>query len=218
MYKVWDLKETVGGTHGRRSWPPERDRVGDAGAGVATASRMHTTSRQLQNARVAESLSMLQEDALVGLMFDDFEANEGQFLDYDKVQKYAVSIQTEFDICDALDSKPVEPEDAWVPSDDWITSMCHAFVDARRLEEEKRRRDAFGGPKREYDPKNPHVRPGVRHKPRPVSPAPKHMAVKAAKLANQRAVARATEGARPKSPKKLLKVDNAEQTPPRSAS
>jgi hypothetical protein len=168
---------------------------------------MHTTSRQLQNARVAESLSMSQEDALVSLMFDDFDDNDGEFLDYDKVQKYAVSIQTELDICDALDSKPVEPEDAWVPSDDWITSMCHAFTDARRIEAEKARATAFGGEKREYDPKNPHGKPGARAKPRATSPAPKHMAVKANKLARQRAALLAKEGPRSKSPKKGKRVD-----------
>lgn len=50
----------------------------------------------------------------------------------------------------------VTEDEAWEPDDDWITNMCHAFIDARDQEARKTKNRAFGGPRVEYDPKNPH--------------------------------------------------------------
>jgi len=161
---------------------------------TVAGDHMETSIKRQNGSRVADGLSLLQEDALVGLMFDDFEATQGQSLDYDKVKRYAVSIQTDPEICDALDVEPIEVvEDAWEPDDDWITNMCHAFTDARRNEAKKKERTAFGGSRVEYDPKNPYGGRGGGSGgggvARSMSPAPRAMQAKAGRLASQRAAA-----------------------------
>ena len=42
---------------------------------------------------MVEALSPLQEDALVGLMFEEFGKNRYTFLDYDKVKRHAFQLQ-----------------------------------------------------------------------------------------------------------------------------
>ena len=54
----------------------------------------------------------------------DFNRNRMRSLDYDKVRRFAFSIQTEPSICVALDAEPCGEGEAWEPQDEWITSMC----------------------------------------------------------------------------------------------
>lgn len=103
--------------------------------------------------RCAQNLNLLQEDALIGLMWEDFNKNDMKHLDYDKVRRFAVSIQTDGEICGRLDAEAVAEEQAWEPPDAWITDMCLAFINAAKEEKKKERESAFGGPKFEYDPK-----------------------------------------------------------------
>ena len=154
---------------------------------------METTIKRQLASRVAHNLSLLQEDALVGLMFDDFESTDGTSLDYDKVKEHAVSIQTDAEICIAFDMDPIEETEAWVPTDDWITHMCHAFTDARRAEAKKKAQTAFGGPRDEYNAKNPHSKRGPSNSTRHASPAPRAMVAKASRLAAGRTAAAAAK-------------------------
>ena len=79
---------------------------------------MDTTHRRKHASRVLPgTISVLQEDALIGLMYEDFGRNRFKSLDYNKVRRFALSIQTHPAICSALDSEPVEPAEAWEPPD-----------------------------------------------------------------------------------------------------
>ena len=82
------------------------------------------------NRRVAGALTLEQEEALIGLMYDNFMAHESQSLDYDRVVRCAVTIQCDPDVCKALGAPVVTAEEAWIPDDAWITDMCFAFTDA----------------------------------------------------------------------------------------
>lgn len=135
--------------------------------------------------RCAQNLNLMQEDALVGLMYEDFGKNDMKHLDYDKVRRFAVSIQTDPEICDRLDCETVSEEQAWSPPDVWITDMCMAFINAAKEEKKREREAAFGGPKFEYDPKNPHAR-GSTHRNGPKAPASPYNA-KAGRLQSSRA-------------------------------
>jgi len=119
--------------------------------------------------RCAQNLNLLQEDALIGLMWEDFNKNDMKHLDYDKVRRFAVSIQNDGEICGRLDAEAVAEEQAWEPPDAWITDMCLAFINAAKEEKKKERESAFGGPKFEYDPKNPHARGGTQRGPKPLA-------------------------------------------------
>ena len=135
---------------------------------------MNTTTRRKQESRVlAESgLSLLQEDALIGLMYEDFNRNRMRSLDYDKVRRFAFSIQTEPSICVSLDAEPCGEGEAWEPQDEWITSMCQAFINAAADEKkakQQERQSAFGGGRDAYDPKNPHRRAGSATAKRPAT-------------------------------------------------
>ena len=84
-----------------------------------------------------EDLSDTQEEALIGLMFDDFVvAHRMKSLDYDKVRRFAMTIQQDPAVCSTLATPPLPGDElVWVPSDDWITDKCLTF---KRHEEEKR--------------------------------------------------------------------------------
>ena len=79
-------------------------------------------------------MSALQEEALIGLMFDDFVTkNRMKSLDYDKVRRFARTIQTEDALCRTLDAAPVPSDEIlWLPDDQWITEMCLKFRDAEQ--------------------------------------------------------------------------------------
>jgi len=118
---------------------------------------MNTTHRNAKDTRVTRALSLMQEEALVGLMYEEFGGrNNYKSLDYDKIRRFATSIQTDPVVCESLEAMLVTEDEAWEPDDDWITNMCHAFIDARDQEARKTKNRAFGGPRVEYDPKNPH--------------------------------------------------------------
>jgi hypothetical protein len=74
---------------------------------------------------------------LIGLMFDDFVvAHRMKSLDYDKVRRFAMTIQQDPAVCSTLATPPLPGDElVWVPSDDWITDKCLTF---KRHEEEKR--------------------------------------------------------------------------------
>ena len=111
------------------------------------ARAMNTAIRQNRNDRVAQNLSLMQEDALIGLMFEEFGKNDMKHLDYDKVRRFAVSLQTDPAICERLDCEAIAEDLAWSPPDVWITDMCMAFLNAKKEEQKKARDSAFGGPK-----------------------------------------------------------------------
>ena len=107
-------------------------------------------------------------------------------LDYDKVRRFAISIQTDPEICDRLDAAPVSEQQAWEPPDAWITDMCMAFINAAKEEKKKERESAFGGPRYDYDPKNPHARGSTQRGSGPKPPASPYNA-KAGRLQSSRA-------------------------------
>jgi hypothetical protein len=116
----------------------------------------HEADRNETALRVADGLNELQEDALVGLMWEEFGRSKGNKLEHDKVKRFALQIQADPQVCAALDAQPVAPSAAWMPSDAWISDMTRAFKNARAEEKKKERDMAFGGPReRDYDPKNP---------------------------------------------------------------
>merc|ERR1719453_785958 len=52
-----------------------------------------------------------------------------QSLDYDRVVRCAVTIQTDADVCKVLsNSTPCSLDECWIPDDAWITDMCFAFT------------------------------------------------------------------------------------------
>ena len=68
--------------------------------------------------RVAGSLSVDQEEVLIAMMFDDFMSTGMQSLDYDRVVRCAVTIQTDGDVCNVLSgSAPVPLDECWIPDD-----------------------------------------------------------------------------------------------------
>jgi len=82
------------------------------------------------NRRVAGALTLEQEEALIGLMYDNFQMNDCQSLDYDRVVRCALTLQCDPEVCKALGAPCVPMEQAWLPEDAWITDMCFAFTDA----------------------------------------------------------------------------------------
>ena len=73
---------------------------------------------------------------MIGLMFDDFvTANRMRSLDYDKVRRFAKTIQTDDGVCRTLGTQPCPADELiWQPDDDWITQMCFKF---KAAEDEK---------------------------------------------------------------------------------
>ena len=105
-------------------------------------------------------LEPMQEDALVGLMYEEFGASGNKHLDYDKVRRFAFQLQTDPLICQSMDTEPRGEGECWEPNDTFITEMCKGFVAHARQQMAKERSGAFGGGREvEYDPKNPHARP-----------------------------------------------------------
>jgi len=79
--------------------------------------------------RVASDLSVLQEEALIGLIYEQFVVeNDCKSMDYDKVKRFALTIQMDEEVCATLCTAPVPTEaECWIPEDDWLTDMCKAF-------------------------------------------------------------------------------------------
>ena len=82
------------------------------------------------NRRVAGALTLEQEEALLGLMYDHFQMSDSQTLDLETVMRCALTLQCDPDVCKALGAQPVPMEEAWLPEQDWVTDMCFAFTDA----------------------------------------------------------------------------------------
>jgi hypothetical protein len=82
------------------------------------------------NRRVAGALTLEQEEALLGLMYDHFQMCDSQTLDLETVMRCALTLQCDPDVCKALGAQPVPMEEAWLPEQDWVTDMCFAFTDA----------------------------------------------------------------------------------------
>ena len=117
---------------------------------------MNTTHRRAKESRCASELAPLQEDALIGLMFDNFAANKYKHLDYDKVRHYAFELQTDEVICASMDTTACGEGEVWLPPDEWITDMCRAFLAHSKEQSAKDKSSAFGGGREtDYDPKNP---------------------------------------------------------------
>ena len=68
-----------------------------------------------------------QEEALIGLMYNEFMANDAMHLDYEKVGRFAMTIQTDEAVCSALGLAVVAEEGVWHPTAEWITAKCLAF-------------------------------------------------------------------------------------------
>lgn len=85
------------------------------------------------NRRVAPALSLEQEEALIGLMFDNWMQHQCTTLDYDHVMRCAITLQCNPEVVKAVSkgaTAPVPLEQAWRPDDGWITDMAFAFNDA----------------------------------------------------------------------------------------
>ena len=110
---------------------PERREPRAGGAQDTSRSTCSTTrseyGRRDPSKRVAGRLGLDQEEVLIALMFDDFMATGMQSLDYDRVVRNAVTIQSDPDVCKVLGLSPMPIDECWVPPDDWITDMCFAF-------------------------------------------------------------------------------------------
>jgi hypothetical protein len=94
-----------------------------AGLSGADTSRsgMSTTrsayGRKDPSKRVAGALGVDQEEVLIALMFDDFMASGMKSLDYDRVVRNAVTIQSDPDVCGVLHATPVAVDECWIPED-----------------------------------------------------------------------------------------------------
>mmetsp|Transcript_15350 Transcript_15350/g.30813 ORF Transcript_15350/g.30813 Transcript_15350/m.30813 type:complete len:226 (-) Transcript_15350:370-1047(-) len=80
--------------------------------------------------RICPQLTLEQEEALMGMMYDNYMANDGKTLDYDRVVRSALTMQCDPKVAEALGAMPVKFDDAWVPDDAWMTDMCFAFTNA----------------------------------------------------------------------------------------
>uniref|UniRef100_A0A7S2CP38 Uncharacterized protein n=1 Tax=Haptolina brevifila TaxID=156173 RepID=A0A7S2CP38_9EUKA len=109
--------------------PPPVDLAEEASATSTLQLAMAGTGDGNSTPRVANELSVLQEEALVGLIYESFVVdNNCTHLDYEKVKRFAVTIQTDEEVCATLSTTALDGEDdCWVPSDDWLTDMCKAF-------------------------------------------------------------------------------------------
>ena len=85
-------------------------------------------ARRANNERVAGALGVDQEEVLIALMFDDFMATGMKSLDYDRVVRNAITIQSDKDVCAVLNATPIPVKECWIPPDEWITDMCFAFT------------------------------------------------------------------------------------------
>lgn len=95
------------------------------------ASQRGSPTRSGTRRRGSEDLSAEQEEALIELMFDDFvSTHDMKYLDYDKVRHFAITIQSDVEVCRTLKSAPVSEDEVWVPSDEWITDKCLQFKGA----------------------------------------------------------------------------------------
>mgnify|MGYP000438488036 CR=1 FL=1 len=52
------------------------------------------------------------------MMFDDFMSTGMRSLDYDRVVRCAVTIQSDPDVCKVLNAIPIELNECWIPEDD----------------------------------------------------------------------------------------------------
>jgi len=105
----------------------------DGGASLLTDRSTCSTTRSEYgrgDRRVAPKLTLEQEEALIGLMYDNYMNNDGKTLDYDRVVRSAVTLQCDPKVCEGIGATALKLEDAWVPDDAWITDMCFAFSNA----------------------------------------------------------------------------------------
>ena len=70
-------------------------------------------------------LSEVQLEAVVQLMYDDFKLHK--HVDAAKVKRFAKFVQTDETIASACDADVISEEDAWEPSDAWVTQTCARF-------------------------------------------------------------------------------------------
>ena len=90
-------------------------------------------ARRANNERVAGALGVDQEEVLIALMFDDFMATGMKSLDYDRVVRNAITIQSDKDVCAVLNATPIPVKECSIPPDEWITDMCFAFTSTEAL-------------------------------------------------------------------------------------
>lgn len=76
------------------------------------------------------TLEVAREEALVGLIYETFTGNKCKHIDYEKVARYAVTLQTDAAVCKALGLRCVATADVWTPDEDWITQKCIAIKEA----------------------------------------------------------------------------------------
>ena len=91
-------------------------------------------------------LAPTQQEALLGMIYDDFVVKNGaRHLDYDKVRRYAFSMQIDDEICAVLAAEACAESVAWAPDDDWITQTCLAFRETKvQMEVAAKRADGLG--------------------------------------------------------------------------
>ena len=98
--------------------------------GRSTCSTTRSEYGRDPNRRVAPLLSLEQEEALLGLMFDNWQQHNCQTLNYDHVMRCALTLQCNPAVCTQIGATAVHIDKAWRPDDGWITDMCFAFNDA----------------------------------------------------------------------------------------
>jgi hypothetical protein len=82
------------------------------------------------NRRVCPELTLEQEEALMGLMYDNFMKNDCKMIEYERAVRCALSLQCDPRVCSTLCASAVTIEKAWVPDEAWLTDMVFVFQDA----------------------------------------------------------------------------------------
>ena len=101
------------------SLPPAAERTSRMDTSRSTCSTTRSEyGRRDASRRVAGDLNVDQEEVLIALMFDEFMATDMKSLDYDRVVRNAVTIQSDPDVCGVLNMSPIPIEQAWIPPDD----------------------------------------------------------------------------------------------------
>ena len=119
--------------------PPaaERSRMPDTSRSTCSTTRSEYGRRD-PSRRVAGDLNVDQEEVLIAMMFDDFMATDMKSLDYDRVVRNAVTIQSDPEVTKVLGIEPIPIEECWIPSDDCASAPC---ARARALSPSRRTND-----------------------------------------------------------------------------
>jgi len=113
----------------------DRTHMNRTGGDTSRSSRLSTSrseyGRQDPSKRVAGALNVDQEEVLIAIMFDDFMATNMKSLDYDRVVRNAITIQSDPDVCKVLGVVPMHVDECWIPADDCAHTAASAATRAR---------------------------------------------------------------------------------------